>query len=72
MTSADIIVQWMIEEGLPLTRETWIALNWWCTPPAVLSAEEEAEVPWWLPSEAATRSRGSWIPARRVMRGARR
>jgi hypothetical protein len=51
MTSDDCIVRWMIEERLPLTRETWIFLNWFGTPPAVLAAEEEAEVPWWLPTE---------------------
>jgi hypothetical protein len=46
-----------VDDGGPITCERWISLNYFGNPPAVLSADEEAEVPWWLPSETATRSR---------------
>jgi hypothetical protein len=49
MTSDDIILQWMCEEGLPLTRGTYRFVNWFGCPPAYMSAEEAASIPAWLP-----------------------
>jgi hypothetical protein len=36
---------YMIKNGLPLTREKWISMNYMGRPPAEWTAEHEAEVP---------------------------
>jgi hypothetical protein len=35
----------MIQDGLPLTREKWISMNYMGQPPEPWTAEHEAEVP---------------------------
>jgi hypothetical protein len=38
-------LQYMIKNGLPLTREKWISLNWGGDRPNPWTAEDEALVP---------------------------
>jgi hypothetical protein len=39
------MLAYMIKNGLPLTRQTWIDLNWGGDTPKPWTAEDEAELP---------------------------
>ena len=44
-TSMYPVLDLMREEGLPLTREVYIQLNWWGEKPHPWTAEHEEELP---------------------------
>jgi hypothetical protein len=41
----DPTLAYMINKGIPLTRERWIKLNWLAYPPQPWGVEHEMEVP---------------------------
>ncbi len=42
----DIVLQWMIEKGVPLTRENYLHMAYFGTPPDEIGGEIEASIPW--------------------------
>jgi hypothetical protein len=42
----DIVLDWMKERGVPLTRENYLYLAYMGTPPDEIGGEIEAEIPW--------------------------
>lgn len=41
----DIVLQWMIEKGVPLTRENYLYMAFFGTPPDEIGGEIEASIP---------------------------
>ena len=44
----DSISEWMIKNGIPLTRQNYIEFNWWNMKEADLDAESLASIPAYL------------------------
>jgi hypothetical protein len=45
MAKPDLVLEWMRKHDVPLTRENWLILAYFGTPPAEISAEVNAEMP---------------------------
>jgi hypothetical protein len=44
--TADIVLAWMIENGVPLTRQNYLDLAYMGNPPDEIGGEIEASIPW--------------------------
>jgi hypothetical protein len=42
----DMVLRWMIEKGVPLTRENYLDIAYLGAPPDEIGGEIEAEIPW--------------------------
>lgn len=42
----DCVLAWMKKEGVPLTRENYLAMAYLGCPPDEIGGEIEAEIPW--------------------------